>query len=224
MRRAEPVRPSFKHLLAGWFVLLVIFFAAVPTATFAARGWLAHRALAVDYRVRSWVFTVDAPFLERAAGWLDTASSTTAMTGVTLLAAICLWPRFGRASLVLIVAPCAAAALHSAAKLAGGRMRPPGGFDNETFSFPSGHTATATAVLVTLAFVLRRERLVSRFVGAMIGLLGPLLVALARVYRDVHWATDVIGGWAVGLLAAALAAILYVSVKREALVSRDARH
>lgn len=215
------MRTSSKRLLAAWLLLLVTCFAAVTVASFLARVWLRYRADAIDYRVRSWVFAVDSPMLERTAGWLATVSSTAAMAGVALVAAIWLWHRSGRAAAALILAPPAAAVLHSVLKLVVARMRPPGGLDKESASFPSGHTATATAVLITLTFVLRRERMISRSAAAALSVLGPIIVGLARIYRDVHWATDVVGGWVVGLLVAMFSAALYAWLQREQLADRD---
>jgi undecaprenyl-diphosphatase len=34
-------------------------------------------------------------------------------------------------------------------------------------------------------------------------------VGITRLYIDVHWTTDVIGGWTVGLFVAAMSAALY---------------
>ena len=217
----RPVRASSKRILAAWLLVFLICFGAVAVASFAARDWLRYRADAVDYRVRAWVIAVDSPVLERAAGWLAAVSSTSAMAGIALFAAIWLWRRCRQAAAALILAPPTAAALHSAAKLLVARMRPPGGLDKESSSFPSGHTATATAVLVTLAFVLRRERLISRSVATLLGVFGPIIVALARVYRDVHWATDVAGGWVVGLIVAAFAMTLYAWLRREQAAERS---
>ena len=215
------MRASSKRLLAAWLLLLLICFGAVTVASFVARVWLRYRADAIDYRVRSWVFAIDSPLLERAAGWLAAVSSTMAMAGVALFAAIWLWHRSGRAAAALILAPPAAAALHSMVKLVVARMRPPGGLDKDSSSFPSGHTSTATAVLITLAFVLRRERMISRSAAVALSVLGPIIVGLARVYRDVHWATDVLGGWAVGLLVATFSVTLYAWLQREQMTERD---
>jgi undecaprenyl-diphosphatase len=44
----------------------------------------------------------------------------------------------------------------------------------------------------------------------------PLIVGLTRLYLDVHWTTDVIGGWTVGLFVAAMSAALYEYLRRSA--------
>ena len=48
----------------------------------------------------------------------------------------------------------------------------------------------------------------------LIGSGPPLAIGASRVYPDVHWATDVLGGWSVGALVAALGAVVYERVRR----------
>lgn len=62
------------------------------------------------------------------------------------------------------------------------------------FSFPSGHAQSA-AVFWTLLALHFRSRAVAAAAVAVI-----LLVGFSRVYLGVHYPTDVLAGWAVGLV------------------------
>ena len=69
--------------------------------------------------------------------------------------------------------------------------------DTEHASFPSSHTSTAFTVATSIATVYRGHRLVPPIAYGM-----ATLVGLSRVYDNVHWATDVLKGAAVGYLSA----------------------
>ncbi|TFV66099.1 UNVERIFIED_ORG: phosphatase PAP2 family protein [Bacillus sp. AZ43] len=84
-----------------------------------------------------------------------------------------------------------------------GRVRPPfedGGARYESLSFPSGHSS-GIATLVTVALVLAWPLLTARArrwsLGAGIALV--LLVGLTRMWLGVHYLSDVVGGWSLGL-------------------------
>ena len=75
-------------------------------------------------------------------------------------------------------------------------------------SFPSGHTAGVTAEALAIGYVLSREKLISPTVLALV--LGwPLVVGAMRLYRDRHWASDILAGWVAGAGIAAASAVLY---------------
>lgn len=70
-----------------------------------------------------------------------------------------------------------------------------------TASFPSGHAMVGTVVYLTLAALLVRyarthaERI---YVVCVAGFIA-VIVGLSRVYLGVHWPSDVLAGWALGL-------------------------
>lgn len=69
----------------------------------------------------------------------------------------------------------------------------------ETLSFPSGHAANATIVWLALALLIP-ESARGRSLAIWAAVWTALLVGLSRVVLGVHWPSDVIGGWAFGLL------------------------
>jgi undecaprenyl-diphosphatase len=67
-----------------------------------------------------------------------------------------------------------------------------------TPSFPSGHATSSMIVYLTLALVFASHRWKwPAVVGAIVL---SFCVGVSRVMLGVHWPTDVIGGWAFGLL------------------------
>jgi undecaprenyl-diphosphatase len=84
-------------------------------------------------------------------------------------------------------------------------------------SFPSGHTSTSFAVATMLwLLTYRDDRL--RFLGPLTFVLA-LLVGISRIYRGVHWPTDVVGGVFAGLLSSLLVNWLFVHFRARAMAS-----
>ena len=82
-------------------------------------------------------------------------------------------------------------------------------------SFPSGHTAVATTIVVTLGLILRR-----RWVWA-VGVTWVVLMMWSRTYLHAHWLSDVTAGALEGL---AVATIVWsaIEVARERRAQRAA--
>ena len=69
-----------------------------------------------------------------------------------------------------------------------------------TSSFPSGHTGAAVALYGCIAVIVLRElrpRQLARVLAAVLAII-PLAVAVSRIYRGMHFPTDVLGGAAAG--------------------------
>lgn len=67
-------------------------------------------------------------------------------------------------------------------------------------SFPSGHAMNAVAIYGIVALFLARDRPGTGRISAGIVTMIALAIGIARVYLRLHWATDVLAGYAVGLL------------------------
>jgi undecaprenyl-diphosphatase len=107
-------------------------------------------------------------------------------------------------ALYVIVAVAGGVALSLALKAGYDRPRPdlaPHGSMVYTRSFPSGHATTAAVVYLTLAALLARIQPLWRVKALILTMAVALtiLVGFSRVYLAVHWPTDVVAGWALGL-------------------------
>jgi undecaprenyl-diphosphatase len=172
-----------------------------------------------DNAVRAWFIAHRTPVVYRIAYIVTWAGSPLVMVVLALVAGIWFYRRRGhRKAGVIVAAPAVGGLVSGTVKRWYGRARPPGGLllNERTFSFPSGHATTSTAVVVTLCYVMAREKIISWPVAIIIGGSVPLLVGLTRLYLDVHWTTDVVGGWTVGLFIASMSAALYEYLRRDA--------
>ena len=94
-----------------------------------------------------------------------------------------------------------------------GRVRPDfaeGGARLESLSYPSGHSS-GIATLVTVALIMAWPLLAARgrHWALAVGVLLVLLVGLTRMWLGVHFLSDVVGGWALGVGWSLLTALLF---------------
>src|SRR6202048_1069220 len=214
--RSFRVREWAKKLLTYWTLIAVV--SAIALAIFADVGEdvAAKETAPFDNAVRGWFLAHQNPTLYQIAAALSWIGSPTVMVIIAIAAGVWFYRgRGGSKAGVIVAAPAAGGLLAGGIKLLYGRARPAGAalFNERSCAFPSGHAATSAAVMVTLCYVLARERIISWPVAIVIGGIVPFIVGITRLYLDVHWTTDVVGGWAVGLFFAALSAGLYRSLR-----------
>lgn len=213
-RAAEPVvadddgagwgRREALLLLAGILGLTVLMLAI----GFALTRWSALAGVRQwDDDVARWWVSVRTPTLDGWTGIGSSMSDTPVAIAVTAVAFLALRAATGTWKLSWIVlAAIGGELLYFLALTSGvGRERP----DVEqldaappTSSYPSGHTGAAVALYVCLAVIAWR-RIENRLVAVplIVALcLIPVIVGVSRMYRGMHFATDVIFGAMGGLL------------------------
>jgi undecaprenyl-diphosphatase len=187
-----PERAKPHHVAFPAAALALLWFAMLTVGSGDADGWLlalayaGHRPLIADV-ARAFTFLGEGPVLilisVAAAAWLW-------------------WRGSPRAGLVLVAVTMIGRALIHAQKYGIQRLRPE---DLEHLvpvshpSFPSGHAGNSMIVFLTMALVLGRGTKWSSF-AIICAILLALLVGVSRIVLGVHWPSDVVGGWAFGLL------------------------
>jgi undecaprenyl-diphosphatase len=172
---------------------------------------------AADERLANWLHERASDPLTVLFHGITTLGGFVTLLGITLVAVVALWRRDQpRQALFVALAFAGAQLLSSGMKLAFERERPvfPDPLATEsTYSFPSGHALVSLAVYGALALLLAPRltmpRRVLLFGGA--GLL-VLAIGFSRLYLGVHYLTDVLAGYAIGI---AWLSLLYVGLELE---------
>jgi membrane-associated phospholipid phosphatase len=209
----------FRKLVTFWTLIVVV--SAIALLIFADVGEdVAERSTTqIDKAVRGWFVGHQSPLMYEIALAITWIGSPLAMVIIAIVAGTWFYGRHGRGKAgVVVAAPAVGGLISGVVKVLYGRARPAGGalLNQHTYSFPSGHAATSAAIVVTLCYVLARERTISWPTAIVVGGGVPLLVGLSRLYLDVHWITDVVGGWAAGLFVAAMSAAVYERLRSSA--------
>lgn len=155
-----------------------------------------------DPGVSSWMSRIEHPMLTRAMRGVTVLGDGLAV-GVlgTVVSVVCWRAGHRRAAVVMALSIAGAGLMSAGLKLAFFRERPDIGLrlvPASSYAFPSGHSMAAAACYGALAVTLRR---VGRWRAGLVGvsLLCIALVGVSRVYLRVHYPSDVLAGWLLGL-------------------------
>jgi membrane-associated phospholipid phosphatase len=197
------------ELVGGLLVLTVAAWVFGAVAEDVAEG-----DTRLDTRLADWLHDHASP------GWTTFFEAVTFLGNVPTLGAVALASAVVLASKrriaelqLLLLAAVGTQILTLGLKLGFERKRPffPDPLATESsYSFPSGHASVSLAVYGTLGFILARHLADRR---AQIGSLAAAtvlvgLIGFSRLYLGVHFLSDVIAGFSVGLAWVALCAVL----------------
>jgi undecaprenyl-diphosphatase len=201
---------------ADW-LLLALFIASFWVAYgFAEVAGDVHEGdlRAADVAVRAWMQTHQSP---RVGAFLDFISALGAKNVLFVLALGLGWLMARNVTFLIVIALCGIIAATAVDLLKDGFAitRPLTGLlERRSFSFPSGHVSGTAALAVLLSFMaLRRRRW--RVVTCATSAVMVVLMALSRMYLDMHWLSDVLGGALVGTSLGLGFSALYVLLRHQ---------
>jgi membrane-associated phospholipid phosphatase len=202
-RLREGVPPALYLLACGVMLALAL----------VALGWVLSKVVhddgigRADSSLSRWLAGERTGDLNDATVFTSEVGGTLAITALAVVAvafAAFAWRRW-REPMLVAVAVAGEVGIFLLVTMLVDRERPPVRHLDEappTSSFPSGHTAATIALWGALA-VLASERARSALVRNLFLVLAvvlPLLVASSRLYRGMHYLTDVLGGVVLGVL------------------------
>ena len=157
----------------------------------------------IDINVNLWIPTIQSSPFTVAAKGIAIVFDTTILVIFSLILATFLFVKNYRAqSLLLLGAMGGDALIVSVVKSLDHVTRPMNGIMGDSgFSFPSGHSAGVIVFCGVLAYFAwqhwknaRARALIAAGVAVITGVVG-----FDRLYLNVHWFSDVLGGWMFGI-------------------------
>lgn len=217
-------------VLLGALVTIVLAIAFIALAGNVLEG----ETQKFDERMLASLRRPENPALPIGPAWLRSAALDITALGSATVLGLAVFAVVGflalqgawRSALFVLAASCGGWVINGVLKEAFGRPRPeivPHLREVMTLSFPSGHALTSAVVYLTLGALLMRiaKRPLMKFYCMTIAMLATVLVGASRVYLGVHYPTDVLAGWLVGLSWALLCWLAERSLERRAGLKRE---
>jgi len=162
-------------------------------ATVTAGLWIE-----VDREMRGLVGLARGPHLDASMAAVTRLGEASGLVPLIVLASLALWRRRRRRWALMLPAIMAGTGLlQLAAKWAADRPRP----NLMPWGFPSGHVLSLVVLFGLLLYLLYAVPMRRRWrrAGTALGAATVLTVAFSRLYLDVHWFSDLAGGFVLGV-------------------------
>ncbi|WP_355661015.1 bifunctional DedA family/phosphatase PAP2 family protein [Halomonas salifodinae] len=172
----------------------------------------ARGPLPMDSEIHALFAALDWPWLEKTGQWLARVGDAYGILALALPWLLwLLWARHLSAFLHLALGLGGIAVANTLFKHLGGRARPDTpDYLSGSLAYPSAHTSTAL-VLFGLAAAFAAQELPPRHRAWLywLAILACVPMALSRLAIGVHWASDLVGGALLGLVACAMVRLSY---------------
>ena len=207
-KRAVRAAPAASVVVVGCLVVLALLGAGVHTdfgPQLRLDGAVSEALYAGDDRARAMDVLLEV-LTAAGSAWFRVLVFVPAF--VLLIRGRLYWTAAWLLTAVALIGP-----LNTLLKVFFGRVRPDfeeGGARLDSLSFPSGHSS-GIATLVTVALIMAWPLLAARARrwALVAGVLLVLLVGLTRMWLGVHFLSDVVGGWCLGVAWSLLTALVF---------------
>ncbi|WP_246031825.1 phosphatase PAP2 family protein [Salibacterium salarium] len=192
------------------YVYIVLALLALVGASFLfaelAEGVLEEEKFMIDRHGAAFIDSIETPWLNERMAWITELGSVTWLVIASIFVCVFIWFAYDRKRWRLFyfaVAMIGISVLTKLLKVTFERKRPDllEEFDGTGFSFPSGHSTGPMVFYGFLVYLVAKSELKKWLKWTLCGLLSflILLIGMSRVYLSVHYVTDVLAGFALGL-------------------------
>jgi undecaprenyl-diphosphatase len=212
----------------------IVFLALLLTFTMLGSEMLEGETLKFDRAILIGLRTPGNLAVPKGPQWLLSAalditalgSATVLSLAVVSVVGFLLLQGLWRRALIVLGASLGGGFLNAALKQLYQRPRPdvvPHLREAMSLSFPSGHALQSAAVYLTLGVLMMRlaTQRITKVYCLAVAATATVLVGLSRVYIGVHYPTDVLAGWLIGLSWALLCWTIERSLERQAGLKRE---
>lgn len=176
---------------------------------YAAYMITTNQELALDTVIREWAYSLRGPVLNSIFIFITYLGNWQTITLLALALLIIKKTRI-EIGLPFAITSIISTVIYKLTKMAFQRPRPDLTvriIEQGGYSFPSGHAMNSLVCYGILIYLTRRyckNKIVCNTITVLLSLLF-LLIGLSRVYVGVHFPTDILGGWSLGIVVLTLA-------------------
>ena len=157
----------------------------------------------IDAVINADMSLLQAPLLSKTMMFITNVASPMHLLVLSLLLSglLAYWKRW-RSSLLLLFSMTGGVLFVALIKEILQRARPENALVKVSgYSFPSSHAATALLFSATLLYIFKDDikNKAAQYIFILASILFALAVGFSRIYLNVHWFSDVIGGFSLGI-------------------------
>lgn len=178
-----------------------------------------YDVLAFDTTIREWAYSQRNAVLNRILICITYMGNW--QTIVTLGLVLLIYPATRKKiGLPFAITAASSTIIYKVAKSAFQRPRPDLSvriIEESGYSFPSGHSMNCIVIYGILIYLIRRYCKDRRIANVLTIILSLLIIAIgcSRVYVGVHFPTDILGGWSLGIAVLTTAIIIIERIRGE---------